>query len=159
MVSCPIVFATVKHAIVFSTEFKPQVRAKDRGVDKCIRTAWTPCFEWSKWPWSKCIMLCRLYNWTKSRFMIRNHFTAAVSGLIVSDVNLNFSCFVHNVQRILFSASLVSLCFCIIRTLFECVLSNFGLQDTLSYQVLKKCATLTVWHRPVQNNWPWCFRW
>ena len=39
-----------KPAIVFATEFKPQVNAKDRGVDKCIWTAGAPCFGWSKWP-------------------------------------------------------------------------------------------------------------
>ena len=46
--------------------------------------------------WSKLIMLCRLYGWTESRFMIRNHSTAAIPGLTVKDVNFNFSCFVHN---------------------------------------------------------------
>ena len=32
------------------TEFKPQVSAKDRGVEKCIWTAWAPCSGWSKQP-------------------------------------------------------------------------------------------------------------
>ena len=64
-------------------------------TDKCIRTAQAPCLGWSKQPcysaWSKHIMLCRLYSWTASNFMIRNHSTAAVPGLIISDVNFNFS--------------------------------------------------------------------
>ena len=79
----------------FPTKFKPQVSAKHRWVDKCIRTAGEPCFGWSKRPyysaWSKHIMLCRLNSWTKSNFMIRNHSTAAVPWLIISDVNFNFS--------------------------------------------------------------------
>ena len=47
---------------------------------------------------SKRIMpfLCRLSSWTESKFIIRSHFMAAVSGLIVSGVNFNFFCFVHN---------------------------------------------------------------
>ena len=49
--------------------------------------------------------------------MIRNLYKslAAVPGLIISDVNFAFACFVHN-HRILFSANLVSYCFGIIRT-------------------------------------------
>ena len=74
----------------------------------------------------------------KSKFMVRSHFTAAVPGLIASDVNFNFSCFVHNHG------------FCLLqvrcRTAFASsgyhVLLKFGLQDTLSHKVLKKCAKL-----------------
>ena len=59
--------------------------------------------------------------------MIRNHSPAVVPGLIVSDVNFNFSCFVHNHG------------FCFLQvwcpTVFASsghrVLLNFGLQDTL----------------------------
>ena len=43
--------------------------------------------------------LCRL---TESKIMIRSHFTATVPGLIVSDVNFNFSCFVHNYVVVVF---------------------------------------------------------
>ena len=92
--------------------------------------------------WSKRIMFfpCRLYCWTESKFKIRNHFTAAVSWLIVSDVNFNFSCFGHNHG------------FCFLQvwrpTVFastkRCVLLKFGLQDTLSYKVIKTCATLLI---------------
>ena len=39
-----------KPAIVFSTKFKPQVSAKDRGVDKCVQTSGAPCSGWSKQP-------------------------------------------------------------------------------------------------------------
>ena len=71
--------------------------------------------------------------------MIRSHSAAAVSGIIVSDVNFNFSCFVHNSG------------FCFLQvwcpTVFVSsghhVLLNFGIQDTLSYNVLKQCATLS----------------
>ena len=33
-----------------AAEFKPQVSAKDRGVEKCIQADAAPCFSWSKWP-------------------------------------------------------------------------------------------------------------
>ena len=69
--------------------------------------------------WSKhiiMIMLCRLYSGSESRLMIRNNSRAAVPGLIVGDVNLSFACLVHN-EVFLFSARLVSYCFCINRTL------------------------------------------
>ena len=47
--------------------------------------------------WSKRIILCRLYHcWTESKFVMRNHSTAAVPGLIVSEVNFNCSSFVDN---------------------------------------------------------------
>ena len=66
---------------------------------------------------------------------------AAVSGLTVSDLNFNFSYFVHNHGR----------CFLQVwrLTIFASsgfgVLSKFGLQYTLSYEkVLKKCATLKL---------------
>ena len=47
---------------------------------------------------SKRIMLCRLYSWTECKFVVRNHSTAAVLGLIVGDVNFNFLCFVHSAR-------------------------------------------------------------
>ena len=63
--------------------------------------------------------------------MIRNHFTAAVSGLIVSDVNFSFSCFAHNHGFGLLQV------WCP-----YCVLLEFGIQDTLSYKVIRKmCNT------------------
>ena len=69
--------------------------------------------------------------------MIRNS-TAAVLGLTVSDVSINFSSFVHKHR----------FCFRHVRcpTVFASskhhVLLKFGLQDTLSCKVLEKCATL-----------------
>ena len=75
--------------------------------------------------------------------MIRNHTKAAIPGLTVKDVNFDFSCFVHN-NGILFSASPVSYCFFV--SSGQHVPLNFGLQDTLSYEVLKKCATLGLYH-------------
>ena len=47
--------------------------------------------------------------------MIRNHSTAPFSGTIVSGVNFNCSCFVHNNRFFFSSASLVSCCFGIMR--------------------------------------------
>ena len=38
----------------------------------------------------------RLQSWTRSSFMMRTHSTAAVSGMITSDVNFTFSWFIHN---------------------------------------------------------------
>ena len=87
------------------------------------------------------LFLCRLYSWTESKFMTRSHFMAAVPGLIISDVNFNFSCFLHNSQ------------FCFLQvwcptgpTVFassgHCVLLKFGLQDTLSHKVIKNGWTL-----------------
>ena len=84
----------------FPTKFKPRLSAKDRRVDQCIRIAEVPCFGWNKWPCAQSVrimlFLCRLYRWTENKFMIRKHFMAVVPGLIVSDVNFNFSCFIHN---------------------------------------------------------------
>ena len=95
--------------------------------------------------WAKCIMLllCRLYSWTKSKFtMIRSYFTAAVPGLIVSDVNFNFSCFVHN-NRFCFLQVWCSTAFA---SSGHNVLLKLGLQDTVSYKVTKNCAALKTTH-------------
>ena len=61
----------------------------------------------------------------------------AVPGLIVSDVNFNISHFVHNNR------------FCFLQVWCPVFASsghpvplNFGLKNTLSYWMLKKCATL-----------------
>ena len=43
------------------------------------------------------LFLYRLTSRTESKFMIRSHFMGAVSRLIVSNVDLNFSCFIHNI--------------------------------------------------------------
>ena len=42
------------------------------------------------------LFLLEALQLTKSKFMIRRSFTTPVPGLTVSDVNFNFSCFVHN---------------------------------------------------------------
>ena len=42
------------------------------------------------------LFLCRLCSWIKCNFIIKSHFTAAIPGLIVSELNFNFSCYVHN---------------------------------------------------------------
>ena len=78
-------------------------------------------------------MLCRLYSWTESRFMVRNHSAAAVLGLSLSDVNFNISCFVHNNG------------FCFLQVWCPTVSAssghrvplNFGLHDTLSTRCSK----------------------
>ena len=71
--------------------------------------------------------------------MIRSHFTTTVPGLTVSDVNLNFSSIVHKRKFVFLQV------WC--PTVFESpghrVLLKFCLQDTLSYTVFKKCATLS----------------
>ena len=72
--------------------------------------------------------------------MIRHHSAADVPGLFVSDVNFSFSCFVHNDG------------FCFLQvgwpTVFAspspCVPLTFGLQDALSYQVLKKTGCFVL---------------
>ena len=81
---------------------------------------------------SKCITLF-LYSLTESKFMIRSYLTAAVPGLIVSDVNFNFSCSVHN-HRFCFLEVWCPTVFVSLRH----VLSKFGIQDTLSCKVIKK---------------------
>ena len=63
------------------------------------------------------IMLCGLYIWAESNFIIRNTSVAAVPGR-TDDWWCEPKLFMFCSQpRILFSASLVSYCFCIIRTL------------------------------------------
>ena len=69
----------------------------------------------------KRILLSRLYSWTKSEFMIWNHFTAAFSGLIVSEVNFNFP--------VLFT--IMDFVFCM-----SAVLLFLHHQDTVSYKNL-----------------------
>ena len=82
-------------------------------------------------------MLCGLYSWTESRFMIRNHSTAVVPGLIVSDVNFNFSCFIHN-NGFVFCKSGVLL----LLHHRDTVSCSILVSRTLSYNVVQKCATL-----------------
>ena len=132
---CPIVFMIPQTSLLlFSHHIQASGQCKHVCVDKCIQTA---CVGWSKRPCihsarSKCNMLYRLWNWNKSNFMIRNLYNslAAVPGVIFSDVNFAFSCFVHN-HRILFSANLVSYCF-------------LHHQDTMSYYSLVS-RTLCPW--------------
>ena len=70
---------------------------------------------------------------------VRHHFTAAVSGLTVSDVNFNFSFFGHN-HGFCF---LQVWCPTVFASSGQYVLLKFGPQDTLSYKVLKhKCNTV-----------------
>ena len=60
---------------------------------------------------------------TQSQFMIRSNFTAAVPGLTVSDLNFNFSCFVHNHG----SCFLRVWCPTVFASSGHCVLLKFGL--------------------------------
>ena len=57
----------------------------------------------------------------------------AVSGLIISDVNFNFSCFIHNHIY----CFLQVWCPVVFASSGQCILLKFGLQDTLSFKVLK----------------------
>ena len=66
--------------------------------------------------------------------MIRSHFTAAVPGLIVSHVNFEVSCSVHN-HRFCFQQVWCPPDFA---SLGHSVLLKFGLQYNLSYKVIKK---------------------
>ena len=117
-------------------------------VDQCMRTAEVPCFGWSSATMycaqSKHItlFLCKLYSWTESKVMIGSHFTAAVSGLIVCDVNFNCSCFVQN-HRFCF---LQVRCPTVFASSGHCGLLKFGLQDTSPYKVIRKCAA------PIASN-------
>ena len=74
--------------------------------------------------------------------MIRSLFMAAFLGLVVIDANFNFSCFVHN-HGFCF---LQVWCHAVFVSSGHHVLLNFGLRDTSSYEVLKKCATLILHH-------------
>ena len=91
------------------------------------------------------LLLCRLYSWTGSNSMNRSHFTASVSGLIQWLSLMCTSTFPVLLARVLFSCKsgvllfcFVSLCSIIFVSLGHRVLLKFGIQDTLSYEVLKK---------------------
>ena len=87
--------------------FKPQVTAKHTLVDRCIQTARAPCFGWSKTP-------CRMrgQSWlsfagsisepTVTSWSEINLQQLFLAGLMISDVNFNFSCFAHNHRFFLF---------------------------------------------------------
>ena len=71
---------------------------------------------------------------------------AAVPGLIVCDVNFNFSCFVH-IHRFCFPQVWCPII--VFTSSRHNVLLKFGLQDTLSDisdKVLQKCATLEYYY-------------
>ena len=75
--------------------------------------------------------------------MIRNHSVAVVLGLIISDVNFNFPCFISN-HGMGFMQNFCPAVFCkflsygFFASSGHRVLSTFGLQDTLSRKMLKK---------------------
>ena len=91
---------------------------------------------------SKCMMLflCGLCKSTGSQFIIRSRFTAAVPRLIVGDANFNFfSYFVHS-HGFRF---LEVWCLTVFASSGHHVLLKSGLQDTLSFKLLKKmCNTV-----------------
>ena len=70
--------------------------------------------------------------------MVSSHITAPIQGLIVSDVNFNFSCFVHHHVF----CFLQVWCPAVFASLGLLVILKFDLQDTVSYKVIKKFATL-----------------
>ena len=92
-----IVFPTNSSLIHCKTQTSWQVHSDHRDTVFWLKQV-ALCSARSK----NIIMLCRLYCWTKSSFMIRNHSTAAVQGLIVCNVNFNFSSFVHKSGVLLF---------------------------------------------------------
>ena len=86
----------------FPTKFKPQPRAKDRCFDQCIWTAEAPCFGWSEWP---CTVHGQSAVWFffvgfVAELKVNSWSEATLQQLFqdwfVSDVNFNFSCFVHS---------------------------------------------------------------
>ena len=161
--SCVPLFLWCRRQVYcFPTKFQPQVSTRDRHVDKCIHTTRAPCFGWSKAAMygaqSKLIKLRRLFSWTESNFMIRNHSTAAVQGLIISDVNFYFSCFVHNHR----SCFLPVWCPIVFASLGHHVLLKSDPQDTLSQKMLKNvqcCTCLTkifeAWSACCPNTSTW----
>ena len=122
VVSCPIVvFLRLSHwqacyCFPSPTEFKPQVSAKKTEVltsasgllGHHVLTKEVATYA----AWSKRMMLCRLYSWSESRFMIRNCSSCSRTNCQWCELKLFLFCS----QQILFSASLVSFCFCISRT-------------------------------------------
>ena len=101
---------------------------------------------------SKHIMLCRLYSWTESKFMTRNHSTAAVPELTVSGVNFNFFLFSHNHEFYY----LQTWCPTVPASSGHQIIIKFYLQDILSSKVLKQCVTLTLLeclHAQVTQEW------
>ena len=84
------------------------------------------------------LVLCRLCSWTESQFMIGSHFTAAVSGLIVSHVNFQLFLFCSQ-PRIVFSTSLVSNCFCITGT--PCPMNIWSQGRFIQKDPTKMCNT------------------
>ena len=72
--------------------------------------------------------------------MIRSHLRAAVPGLIVSDVNFNFSCFDHNYGFCLLQVY----CFCIIKT--PCPIKIWSPGRYVLYKALKEMSTLNKGH-------------
>ena len=83
---------------VLKTEVLTSASGPHRSVDKCIRTTWAPCFGWSKQPHivQDQSTLCFVGFILIIAEPKVNSWLAAVLGLIVNDVNFNFSCLVHN---------------------------------------------------------------
>ena len=101
VVSCPTVFVMPRTNLQLFFHRIQASGKRNRGVEMRFRTAGASCFGRSKPPrivhgQSTLCFLHAYESWTETRFMIRNHSTAAVPGLTVSDVNFNFSCIVYN---------------------------------------------------------------
>ena len=132
----------------FPTKFNHHFSAKDRCVDQCIWTAEAPCFGWRKWPYT-----------VHSQSPLCFFFVGSIAEPKVnswSEVTLwqlcqywwlslmwpsNFSWCVHS-HGFWF---LQVWCLTVFASTGQCVLLKFGLQDTLSYKVLKNmCNTVNV---------------
>ena len=131
----------------FPTKFTPLFSARD-SVDQCILTAEAPCLGWSKWS-------CISHGQSASCFFFIgsiaepkvNSWSETTLQQLFQDWLLvvwtsNFSCFVHN-HGICF---LQVWCPAVFASSGHRVRLKFGLQDTLSCKVIKKCATLLHIH-------------
>ena len=138
----------------FPTRFKPRSSAENRRVDQCIWTAEAPCFGWSKWP---CIAhgqrsFCFFFVGStaepkvnsRSGATSRQPFQDWLSVMQTSTFPL-----VHNHEF----CFLQVWCPTVFASLGHRVQLKFGIQDTLSYKVLKKvqhcCIHVYIYHRSV----------
>ena len=145
MVSCPTVFIMpCTDLLIISIISQPNSSHRSTHVNKCIPDCRGTMF-WLKSgamhsAQSTCTLLGRLYSWTDSKFRIRTHFYGSLYQDWLSVMwTSTFSCFVDNHG------------FCFLRKSWcpndltssgQHVLLKSGLQDSLSYKLLKRCVTL-----------------
>ena len=135
----------------FPTKFKPRFSAKDRRVDQCIWTAESPCFGWKK---------VAMYRQVKARYALffSSFFVGSLAEPKVnswSDATLRqlFQDWLSVMWTLTFTVLFTTMDFVFFKSgvlLFFAssgyhVLLQFGLQDTLSWDVIKTSATLVKW--------------